>query len=422
MKEPDAPNESFHPEPIADAGEPKKTGSKGRALAIVGLAGLFGAAAVGYSLVGNKPEARVESRDRVSPDESANQAADRAIAGALGDLDRGSEPRVAPAAAPDPATADGPAAVEPVAVEMSPLPQAGEPTGVPAPEPRSKPEPEPNSQKSIWFRTEDPRPRAIRGQNVSDRGAAASGPVKPPFGSVLPVRTLGATVTLRQGGLARLEVTRDIEGRGWAIARGTVVVAITRGAEFDRAYYEMVGFIDPQSGRLVRLGGDVLGPDGASGVRGKRRHMQSAWSRAFGWLKRSATVAIEQASREWVSRRIGSGQTIVIPDLGSAPFGAQFSSAAEDRAFVEVAAGTLCYVMVSELPAAVAGVDALVDMPADEIAEYADIAKANPKTGLPDAELAEIVASGSAEQIRAALPRMSADMRRIAEAVLSTGR
>ncbi len=421
MKEPDRQQESFHPEPIADTGEAKKSG-KGRALAIVGLAGLFGAAAVGYSLVGAQPEARVESRDRVSPDESANKDADRAIAGALSELDR--KPASAASKLDETALAAGDVrpAVEPVTVDMPPpSARTGEPSGV-EPEPRPKPEPEPNSQKSIWFRSEDPRGRGVRGVNVAVERVSAPGPVKPSFGAVLPVRTLGATVTLRQGSLARLEVTRDIEGRGWSLPRGTVVVAITRGAEFDRAYYEMIGFIDSASGRLVRLGGDVLGPDGASGVRGKRRHMQSAWSRAFGWLKRSASTAIDQASREWVSRRIGSGQTIVIPDLGSAPFAAQFSSAAEDRAFVEVPAGTLCYVMVSELPATVAGVDALVEMQADEIAEYADVAKANPKTGLPDAELAEIVASGSSEQIRAALPRMSAEMRRIAESVLSAGR
>lgn len=420
MKEADAHNETIHPEPIADVGEAKKPG-KGRTLAIVGLAGLFGAAAVGYSLVGAQPEVRVESRDRVSPDESANKDADRAIAGALSELDRkpaSAMPKVDESAL---AAGDERPAVEPMTVDMPPPAPTGVPSGATV-GPRPKPEPEPNSQKSIWFRSEDPRGRGVRGVNVADQRVSAPGPVKPSFGAVLPVRTLGATVTLRQGGLARLEVTRDIEGRGWSLPRGTVVVAITRGAEFDRAYYEMIGFIDSASGRLVRLGGDVLGPDGASGVRGKRRHMQSAWSRAFGWLKRSASGAIEQASREWVSRRIGSGQTIVIPDLGSAPFAAQFSSAAEDRAFVEVPAGTLCYVMVSELPATVAGVDALVDMPADEIAEYADVAKANPKTGLPDAELAEIVASGSAEQIRAALPRMSVDMRRIAETVLSSGR
>jgi len=237
---------------------------------------------------------------------------------------------------------------------------------------------------------------------------------------VLPVRTLGATVTLRQGGLARLEVTRDVEGRGWSLARGTVIVAITRGAEFDRAYYEMIGFIDQASGRLVRLGGDVLGTDGASGVRGKRRHMQSAWSRAFGWLRRTAEGAVDQAARNWVSRRVGDGETIVIPGFGGASFGAQFTSAAQDRAFVEVAAGTQCYVMVSELPAAVEGVDALVELPPDEIAEYADVAKANRATGLPDSELAEIVSSGDRDAIRRALPRMTPEMRRVAEAALSS--
>ncbi|MCC7170218.1 MAG: hypothetical protein IT459_07205, partial [Planctomycetes bacterium] len=115
MKEPDAQNESFHPEPIADAGESKKSG-KVRTLAIVGLAGLFGAAAVGYSLVGAQPEARVQSRDRVSPDESANKDADRAIAGALSELDRKPAPAAAKLDEAALAAGDVRPAVEPVTV------------------------------------------------------------------------------------------------------------------------------------------------------------------------------------------------------------------------------------------------------------------------------------------------------------------
>lgn len=413
---------SLVPEPAsADGREGKKSG-RGRSLAVVGFAGLLGAAVIGYSLVGSPPEARVESRDRVSPDASANSDADRAIAGALSELDRKPASGV-PAQA---AAADAPAAGDlPAAAPVEAVTVGGTAAAVPpqVEEPRAAPPPlaaSPNAQKSIWLGAEPASRGGVRGQTVADRRTVLSGPVKPPFGSVLPVRTLGATVTLRQGGLARLEVTRDVEGRGWSLARGTVIVAITRGAEFDRAYYEMIGFIDQASGRLVRLGGDVLGTDGASGVRGKRRHMQSAWSRAFGWLRRTAEGAVDQAARNWVSRRVGDGETIVIPGFGGASFGAQFTSAAQDRAFVEVAAGTQCYVMVSELPAAVEGVDALVELPPDEIAEYADVAKANRATGLPDSELAEIVSSGDRDAIRRALPRMTPEMRRVAEAALSS--
>ncbi|HEY0367305.1 MAG TPA: hypothetical protein VGC73_12615, partial [Pyrinomonadaceae bacterium] len=48
--------------------------------------------------------------------------------------------------------------------------------------------------------------------------------VLPPFGSMLPVRTIGGLYTLRSGALARLELTRDITGNGWSMACGTVLV------------------------------------------------------------------------------------------------------------------------------------------------------------------------------------------------------
>ena len=61
---------------------------------------------------------------------------------------------------------------------------------------------------------------------------------------------MGVLYTLRSGGLARFELTRDVKGNGWAMPRGTVLVGALRGAEFDRAYVSLVGFIDTESATL----------------------------------------------------------------------------------------------------------------------------------------------------------------------------
>jgi hypothetical protein len=53
--------------------------------------------------------------------------------------------------------------------------------------------------------------------------------------------------------------------------RGTILVGTTKGGEYDRAYVTIIGFIDPESGKFVKLGGGVLGGDGAAGLKGKSR-------------------------------------------------------------------------------------------------------------------------------------------------------
>lgn len=413
------------PLPETTAGDAPSRKSK---VAVVGVLLLASAAGGGLWYATSSGTARVESRDRRAKAGEDPSIADRAIADAVRDAQTPASSTVVPpqASATPPAVpaAEGLSAMD-AAIDGGVEPAAAvAPTSsgtAPAEAEREPREPagRPNGERSIWFRTAD----SGRAQGARNGPVAPDGPVKPSFGSVLPVRTLGATVTLRQGGLARLELTRDVEGRGWSLRRGTVIVAVTRGSELDRAYYEAIGFIDPQSGRLVRVGGDVLGTDGASGIRGKRRHMTSAWARAFGSVARTARGVAEGAARAWVQGRVSGGQTIVIPDVTPGlPLASQFAGTTSDRTFVEVRAGTLAYVLISELPSEIRGVEAVASLDPDEIAEYADIAKANAATGLADEELSSIVATGSAEEIRAAMPRMTADMRRLAESVLTSGR
>ncbi|MGH9844508.1 MAG: hypothetical protein ACREEM_37780 [Blastocatellia bacterium] len=222
--------------------------------------------------------------------------------------------------------------------------------------------------------------------------------VLPSFGTLLPVRTLGAIYTLRSGSLARLELTRDVRASGWEMKKGTTLIGRQQGGEYDRAYISLLGFIDPASGRLVKVGGDVMGTDGAPGLRGKRRQVSSRWTRVLGRAATSA-VSLGQAA---LSR---GGATVILPGGGIGPELSPGFNAISRREFVEIPAGASGYVMITDLPNETQGVDA------DPLART-DGEK------LADEELAELLSSGSPEKIRAALPRMTPELRRIAESVV----
>jgi hypothetical protein len=147
----------------------------------------------------------------------------------------------------------------------------------------------------------------------------------------------------------------------------------------------------------VKVSGDILGSDGAPGLKGKRRQINSRWTRVLGRAAQSA-VSLGQAA---LSR---GGTTVILPGAIS-PELSPGSSVINRREFVEIPAGAIGYVMITDLPQETRGVDA------DPLAE------ANGET-LADDELAELLSSGSPEKIRAALPRMTPDLRRIAEAAL----
>lgn len=247
--------------------------------------------------------------------------------------------------------------------------------------------------------------------------------VLPAFGSMLPVRTLGTLYTLRSGSLVRLELTRDVRGQGWAMRKGTVIVGVSRGSEYDRAYLASVGFIDPESGRFVKLMGDVLGGDGGSGLRGHRRSLTSAWSRAF---SRIGTSAVNVAGL--MLNCLGRNSVVVSDAYGYRavnPVSSELSGLISERTnqqqrgFVEVAAGTQGYVMVTDLPQEIRGVDALAELSAKDLAERSDANGVRASTGLSERELADLLSSGSVEQIRAAMPRMTPQMKRVAEAVIA---
>ena len=247
--------------------------------------------------------------------------------------------------------------------------------------------------------------------------------VLPSFGSMLPVRTIGGLYTLRSGALTRLELTRDMKGDGWSMKRGTILVGTSRGGEYDRAYVSLVGFIDPQSGKLVKLGGDVLGGDGGAGLKGKRRQLDSGWARMLGKV---GTAALNVTGA--LVGGHGNGTVILsdglrtravnpVTDEISGVIGGELDQK-QRQGFVEVEAGTSCYVMVTDLPTAIKGTEASPDLNEETLAALTNVDAARPATGLSERELADLLADGSPEEIRAAMPRMTPEMRRIASAVL----
>ena len=239
--------------------------------------------------------------------------------------------------------------------------------------------------------------------------------VLPSFGSILPVRTLGKIYTLRSGSTIRLELTRYVSGDGWSLSKGTVLIGQVRGSERDRAFIAITGFIEPSRDRLVSFSGEILGDDGGSGIRGKFHKLSNGWSRAFA---RVGSAAVNVAGAVAGSRI--SGQPVILTDIGSrtiSPFSYEVDSSLlnQARGFVEVPAGTPGFVMVTTLPADVKGIDAEPDL-----AQSSDTTTAANQTGaLTQDEVALLLTSGDTTRIREALPRMSPQMRRIAEAMLA---
>lgn len=288
------------------------------------------------------------------------------------------------------------------------------------------------SSESSLYTTEraEPRNQPIVGNSVgqnsrplSTRENRTPTVVLPSFGSMLPVRTIGGLYTLRNGALTRLEVTRDMKGDGWLMKRGTILVGTSKGGEYDRAYVSIVGFIDPQSGKLVKLGGDVLGGDGGVGLKGKRRQLESGWARILGEVGAAAL----NVTGALVGGR-GNGTVIIsdglrtravnpVTDEISGVIGGELDQK-QRQGFVEVEAGTSGYVMVTDLPTAIKGTEARPELSEETLAELTDIDAARPATGLTDRELADLLANGSPEEIRAAMPKMTPEMRKIAVAVL----
>lgn len=225
-----------------------------------------------------------------------------------------------------------------------------------------------------------------------------------PFGTLLPIRILGAVYTLRaSGGLVRMELTRSVSGKNYSYPAGTVLVGTLRGSEYKRAFISVVGLIDPKTGGLVKFEGELMGNDGASGVLGRKRQIKSTWSRIFGGLAQAGAVALGAIGNG------RSGGTVVISDSTkqvSDELSGLIGNNRNQTEFVEITAGTTAFVLVTDLPDEISNTNALGQ-------------NSKTATGLTESELADLFSEGSREKIRTALPRMTPQFRVLAEKYLA---
>ena len=246
----------------------------------------------------------------------------------------------------------------------------------------------------------------------------ASSLTLPSFGAMLPVKSLGAIYTLRSsGGVVRFEVAYEKRGKGWVIPKGTEIVGVVRGSDRDRAFITMTGMIDPQTGKFVKLAGDLLGADGATGVRGERKRLSSRWASFFGRLRDAGLSSIGAAAGA-----IGRGP-IIITDVyrrSSSPLTSELNGVlgADRDGFVLIKAGTTGYIYITQMPDEIHGLQELASLSRDSIGALADTARQRAATGISEDKLAEILTRGDAEEIRRAFADMTPEMKRVAEAFL----
>jgi len=245
-------------------------------------------------------------------------------------------------------------------------------------------------------------PVPVAPKRVEPPSPGARAVALPAFGAMLPIRMLGGVVTLRNS-IARMELTQDVKGEGWVLKRGTVFVAQSAGGAFDRAYLNVSGFIDPATNRLVKLSGEVLGDDATQGLKGKRRQMSGRWSRAF-----NRALSIGPGIAQAALARNG-GTTVIVPTGGATSELLPSGGNSDRREFVEVRAGAVGYVLVTDLPDQIKGVDS---DPTKYLAEAS--ATKNAQSELSESELAELLVNGTPAKIKEAMPRMSPEMRRVA--------
>jgi len=237
----------------------------------------------------------------------------------------------------------------------------------------------------------------------------------PAFGTLLPVRFLGAIYTLRgAGGLVRMELVRSIKKGEFSYPAGTVIVGRLRGSEYNRAFISAFGAIDPKSGKLVKFEGEVLGIDGASGTRGARKSIKSWGARFLGALREAGG----QVAGVLAARGGGRGGTIVLS--GTTGLGGEVSSIvrgdSQENSFVVVRAGTEAYVLITDLPD---------EQRSDDEDDGDRLAEANrqlPGINLSESEIAEILVSDDANKIRAALLKMSPQFRALAIKAMEEGK
>ena len=228
------------------------------------------------------------------------------------------------------------------------------------------------------------------------------------------MRLLGAIYTLREsGGLVRMELSRAVRKGAFSYPAGTVIVGRLRGSEYNRAFISINGAIDPASGKLVKFEGEVLGTDGASGIKGTRKSVKS-WGARFLTALREAGG---QAAGVLASLGGRGGGTIVLSGTGG--LGGEVNSIirgnSQGNSFVVVRAGAEAYVLITDLPKERREGD-----PGD-VENFANSDNQLPGINLSESEMAEILTTSDPEKVRAALLKMSPQFRALAIEAMEAG-
>ena len=276
--------------------------------------------------------------------------------------------------------------------------------------------------RSVFFGGVFDKNNSVRQNSPTNTGNFASRRISsnenanvPIFGSLLPVRFLGAIYTLRgAGGLVRMELSRSVKKGEFSYPAGTIIIGRLRGSEYNRAFISATGAIDAKTGKLVKFEGEVLGVDGASGAIGTRKSIKSWGARFLSALREAGGQAVNVLAARGGS---GRGGTIVLN--GNGGLQGEVSSIirgdTQENSFVMVRAGTEAYVLITDLPAEQRDGD-------DEFEKLANTNNQIPGMNLSESEMAEVLATDDPNKLRAALLKMSPQFRALAIKAIEEGK
>lgn len=256
-----------------------------------------------------------------------------------------------------------------------------------------------NEQVSLYFYDPATQSAGGGGSGYSRLQLENDAPVKPDFGTLLPVRMLGRIHTLGTNGFARMELTRTVQGNWGTIPGGTLFVGRVSGGEGNRVFVSLVGYIDARSGRLVTLGGDVQGTDGALGMKGDVKKLGSRWTKVFA---ETLSAAKEIGSAYLLGRNGGSGTVVNTGQLDRLPDALENKDA---QKYTLVQAGSLGYIFINDLPPAVESDEKLAS---------------NPAGNVPDDELLRMIQKSTEQDIQKMIPNLSPKGQLIARQAIET--
>ncbi len=249
-----------------------------------------------------------------------------------------------------------------------------------------------NDQVSLFFYdSEGTNDGATMTRIEYDRSA----PAKPLFGTVLPVRILGRLHTLGTNGLARMELTRTVGGSWGTIPQGTMFIGRVSGGEANRLFVSLIGYIDRDSQRLVALGGDLQGDDGALGMKGDVKRLGSRWAKVFGEVISTA----KQVGSAYLLGRSGGGGAVI--NNGSLE---KTSDAFENKdvaRYTVIEAGSQGYIVMTDLPPAIESDERLGSI-----------------KPLSDEELQKLIKTDTSAEIERLIPQLSPAGKQIARRAL----